>query len=95
MAAIMGEWQRAILTGGHKAAQQLQRERRGEMSQEETEQRRRGASFKEQQMESSLSNESKLTESGHSSLFSRRYLQIKRHKTWTGRKSELIGFIHI
>lgn len=29
MAAIMGEWQTAILTGGHKAVQQLQRERRG------------------------------------------------------------------
>lgn len=30
MAAIMGEWQAAIRTGGHKAVQQLQRERRGE-----------------------------------------------------------------
>lgn len=27
MAAIMGEWQTAIRTGGHKAVQQLQRER--------------------------------------------------------------------
>lgn len=30
MAAIMGEWQTDIRTGGHKAVQQLQRERRGE-----------------------------------------------------------------
>lgn len=29
MAAIMGEWQTAIQSGGHKAVQQLQGERRG------------------------------------------------------------------
>lgn len=63
MAAIMGEWQTAILTGGHKAVQQLQRERRaGEMSQREMEWRRRGGSFKDEQIVGSLSNKSKLTE---------------------------------
>lgn len=62
MAAIMGEWQTAILIGGHKAVQQLQREERGEMSQREMERRRRGGSFKDEQIEGSLSNKSKLTE---------------------------------
>lgn len=52
MAAIMGEWQTAILTGGHKAVQQLQRERGGgwKMNQREMELRRRGGSFKDKQI---------------------------------------------
>lgn len=61
MAAIMGEWQTAILIGGHKAVQQL-RGGGGGMSQREMERRRRGGSFKDEQIEGSLSNKSKLTE---------------------------------
>lgn len=60
MAAIMGEWQTAILIGGHKAVQQLRGG--GGMSQREMERRRRGGSFKDEQIEGSLSNKSKLTE---------------------------------
>lgn len=60
MAAIMGEWQTAILIGGHKAVQQLRGG--GGMSQREMELRRRGGSFKDEQIEGSLSNKSKLTE---------------------------------
>lgn len=62
MAAIMREWQTAILTGGHKAVQQLHRGKRKKNSKREMEWRRRGGSFKDKQIEGSLSNKSKLTE---------------------------------
>lgn len=59
MAAIMREWQTAIPTGGHKAVQQLQREKKKKRARERWS---GGGSFKDKQIEGSLSDKSKLTE---------------------------------